>query len=248
MSSDQEGLNAERYVEHLRSLGQVPASGFPRGLAVVLGAAPRVWSRKSSSTAFGQLRLSPSGGVGLLGTALAGSPSAAVLVTCCAALGVREIIVVGRGGRTLALGATDSPPHVMVLDSAVGDDATSVAYGREDRVHPNQSLTDRVAAAAESSGLSPARSGTFSTDVPFLVAGPRLELVLAAGGVVEMEATTLFAAASSVGLDLAEVIVISDTRTGDDWLPRSPAHVSETMNRLARMAISVLEQGSGVSS
>jgi uridine phosphorylase len=244
---NESGLTAARYVSHLTRLWQLPKASLPKRLVVVFGPAPKVWRGRAQAVAFDSLRISPDGGVGVLGTSLAGAPSAAVLMSCLGELGVERILVVGRAGLAISQhGDEPTAVDINVLSSADGDDSTSLAYGRRGSVESSAQQTGDLLRELVRSGCEAELSRTWSTDVPFLVDGDRLESVLAADGVVEMEATTLFTLAERYDIKIAQCVVVSDVRRGSEWRPLDTKIVADLMNRAVVACVSVLEQGTGV--
>jgi uridine phosphorylase len=139
-----------------------------------------------------------------------GGPSAAIVIEELAELGVRRAIRVGTCG---ALDPGLAHGDLVVAGEAIAEDGTSRALGADGLVQPDASLTGALAASA---GCRPAR--VVSTDLFY--GGDRAQGAPASshdawreqGAVaVEMEAATLFALGSRLGLACACLLAVTDT-------------------------------------
>jgi uridine phosphorylase len=142
-----------------------------------------------------------------------GGPSAAIVLQELAELGVRRAIRVGTCG---ALAPDLGHGELIVASDALAEDGASRALGAGEVAEPDPDLTGRLSAALPA-GPAPVRIVTtdlfYDTDAGD--EGPpqtRADAWLRRGAVaVEMEAATLFALGSRLGVATACVLAVSDT-------------------------------------
>jgi uridine phosphorylase len=163
-----------------------------------------------------------------------GGPSAAIVVSELADLGVRRLIRVGTCG---AVHASLGLGELVIANAALAADGTSRALGAGERVSPDPELV----AALQAAGDGELRSGLIaSTDLFY---GEREERFAAAGALaVEMESATLFALAASRGLRAASLLSVSDLLVGE----RRRIEIDELRaaeHRLGRVALRALVDG-----
>jgi uridine phosphorylase len=144
------------------------------------------------------------------------------------------MLVVGRAGSLtgeLPIGCR------VVVAQADGDDGASRAYGRVGVAEADPGLSHQLRAALGGSELA----GSWSTDVPFRVTGERLELAGGAGGVIEMEATTLFTVGRLRGIRVGLGVVVSDLRSDLGWRVGDGPAVLASVDELVEGSLSVLD-------
>jgi uridine phosphorylase len=134
-----------------------------------------------------------------------GGPSAAIVISELAGLGVSTLIRVGTCGgldSRLALG------DLIVVTQGLAYDGTSTALAGQNTLGPDHALRDGLAAAAgERAHLGP----VVSTDLFYDGPPEDTERWLAAGALaVEMETATLFALAGRRSLRAASLLLVSD--------------------------------------
>jgi uridine phosphorylase len=167
-----------------------------------------------------------------------GGPSAAIVLSELAELGVRRAVRVGTCG---ALEPGLEHGRLVVANEALAEDGTSRALGAGESVAPDAELTGRLAAGLLE-GDAPSRIVT--TDLFYddgLAPGARADTWRGRGAVaVEMEAATLFALGDRLGVATGCVLAVSDTfeagarrRIADDEL----AAAVERMGALAAGAL-----------
>jgi uridine phosphorylase len=143
-----------------------------------------------------------------------GGPSAAIVLQELAELGVRRAIRVGTCG---ALKPDLGHGELIVAADALAEDGTSRALGAGEIAEPDPGLTKRLAEALPGAP-SPVRIVTTDLFYDTGAEGPppaRAEAWLSRGAVaVEMEAATLFALGSSLGVATACLLAVSDTFEG----------------------------------
>lgn len=240
--SDQEpadpSLNSRTYVSHLRRSGDLGDLQLPSHIVLRLGAGPsrRRLRRgpRQISTPFGSLSPRRGSDVAVLSTSMVGAPSMAVLVECLAELGVSMMLVVGRAGSLdgdLPIGSR------VVISRADGDDGASRAYGRAGVAEADPGLSQQLMAALGGTELG----SSWSTDVPFRVNRERLEMARGTGGVIEMEATTLFTVGRLRDIRVGLGVVVSDLRSVSGWRAGDGSAVLASVDELVEASLSVLE-------
>jgi uridine phosphorylase len=173
-----------------------------------------------------------------------GGPSAAIVFTELAELGVEKAIRVGTCG---ALTSELSLGDLIVATSSIASDGTSVRLGAEGEAQPDAALT----AALESAGARPAKIAT--TDL-FYEHDSALERSWVDAGAlaVEMEAATLFALGAKNGVAVACALVVTDLLAleGDGVRQRiddeALAGAVERMGEVALAALGTTRSGPGV--
>lgn len=173
-----------------------------------------------------------------------GGPSAAIVLQELVALGTRRAIRVGTCG---ALDGGLELGDVLVARAALAADGTSRALGASERVAADPALTQAL------EGAAPDRSAiVVSTDLFYEPARTqtRERDWRAAGAVaVEMEAATLFALGTRLGVPVACVLTVSDLLPDDERASSPPSRTriddellitaAEKMGRLALSALAV---------
>jgi DeoD family purine-nucleoside phosphorylase len=155
-----------------------------------------------------------------------GGPSAAIVISELADLGARRLLRIGTCGaldETLALG------NLLIATEAIAADGASKALGAGDRVWPDPTL---LAALHSAAGPNAHAGPIVSTDLFYDPRQGQEEQWRAQGArAIEMEAATLFALATSRGLQAATLLLVSDAlqagrrRIDGDALRRAERHL-----------------------
>jgi DeoD family purine-nucleoside phosphorylase len=135
-----------------------------------------------------------------------GGPSAAIVISELADLGVTTMLRVGTCG---ALVSDLELGELIVAAEAIGDDGTSRALGVGDRVPATPALLHALVSASGARG-GPVVSTDLFYDDP---RQPEPGWVAAGALAVEMETATLFALAARRGFEAASLLVVSDLLT-----------------------------------
>jgi len=162
-----------------------------------------------------------------------GGPSAALVFTELAGLGVRRAIRVGTCGALdpeLALG------ELISASEALADDGTSRRLGAGETAAPDPELT----AALVSAG-APARK-IVTTDLFYEVDDGRFEAWSTQGAAaIEMEAATLFTLGQRLGVAVACLLIVTDVFGPNDERRRiSDEALAEAVERMGSMAAAAL--------
>ena len=208
-----QGLDAAKYLEHLRSTGSVVPS-LPDGVVLAMHPGARPRRAKALGGPFGAVERERDGVV-TVSTLGPGSAVAAMTIEMLAALGVRTVVGVGIASAvdtTSAAGAPDRPAghvgDVFVVTSAGPGGQVSAAYGGV--TDADADLSARLRRRLEVSDVR-----AWSTPVPFRL---DLDAVVRDGAhVVEMEASALFAAGAACGVAVALAVVVSDVSSTSGW-------------------------------
>lgn len=129
-----------------------------------------------------------------------GAPSAAVTVELLAAMDVRQCIAIGRAG---ALDPDLAGGEQLVVERAISDEGTSARYGGHLRA--DAKLTGDLCGIVARDPVV-----AVTTDTPFRHTAAAIGRLRTQASVIEMEAAALFAAAASVGMQMALLVVVSD--------------------------------------
>jgi uridine phosphorylase len=172
-----------------------------------------------------------------------GGPSAAIVLQELAELGVRRAIRVGTCG---ALDPGLGHGELIVAADALAEDGASRALGATEVAEPDPELTGRLAAALPG---SPAPVRIVTTDLFYDAdAGdegpprPRADAWLGRGAVaVEMEAATLFALGSRLGVATACVLAVSDTFEDGERRRIDDERLADAAARMGSVAAAALE-------
>jgi uridine phosphorylase len=174
-----------------------------------------------------------------------GGPSAAIVLQELVELGARRAVRVGTCG---ALDPGLVHGDLVVAGDALAEDGASRALGAGDVAEADPVLTSRLAAALPA-GLGPARIAT--TDLFYEgdpeEGGPpraRVEAWRRRGAVaVEMEAATLFTLGRRLGVDVACVLVVSDTFDDGGRRRIEDEDLAEAAERMGALAAAALNPG-----
>jgi uridine phosphorylase len=167
-----------------------------------------------------------------------GGPSAAIVITELADLGVRTLVRVG----TCRALREDLPlGELIVVTEALAMDGTSRALGAPERVPAGQTLLDRAADGELASG---ARRGWVVSSDLFYGTPRATETGWARAGAlaVEMQTATLLTIAASRGLDAASTLLVSaPSAAGSQRI--EPEALQAAEHRLGDLALSLLRAG-----
>jgi uridine phosphorylase len=202
--------------------------GRALSLAQALLSEPRMFNHNRGL--WGYTGAAPDGGPLTIQATGMGGPSAAIVATELAELGARSLVRVGTCGALrpdLALG------DLVVAAEAICADGTSRALGAGGRASADADLTAALAAAAPGAPVG----AVISVDLFYDNSPPPAEDALA----VEMEAATLFALGSSLGLAVGCALVVSDTFGEEAGRTRIDAEqLAAAGERMGRAAIAAL--------
>jgi uridine phosphorylase len=162
-----------------------------------------------------------------------GAPLAAAVTEELAALGVRTFAACGGAGALvddLALG------HVMVVDSAVRDEGTSLHYARPTRVINADARGVEIFRGVLDETEIPYFVGrTWTTDAIFRETRSRVKRRIDEGcQMVDMESSAFMAVAQYRGLRFAQALYAGDSLAGDTWDSRSWDKARSVRERLFR--------------
>jgi uridine phosphorylase len=174
-----------------------------------------------------------------------GGPSAAIVLQELAELGVRRAIRVGTCG---SLDPDLGHGELIVVRDALAEDGTSRALGATEVTEPDPDLTGRLAAALPG---QPAPARIVTTDLLYggatVEKGPppeRTDAWIRRGAVaVELEAATLFALGSRLGVATACVLAVSDTFEGGRRRPIAEELLADAATRMGAGAAAALARG-----
>jgi DeoD family purine-nucleoside phosphorylase len=168
-----------------------------------------------------------------------GGPSAAIVLHELISLGVTRAIRVGTCG---ALDPSLHLGHLVIAREAIAADGTSTALGIEQLAYADQAMADAL--AKEAGNRRAHREGKIvSTDLFYERDSTRNTSWSAEGALaVEMEAATLFAVGANAGVQVACILVVSDTFAGPDARVRIDdnglTQAAEAMGSAATAALS----------
>jgi uridine phosphorylase len=162
-----------------------------------------------------------------------GGPSAAIVLTELAGLGVRRAIRVGTCG---ALDPGLEIGELLAVSAALADDGTSARLGAEGLVEPDPELTAALVAAG-----APGRR-IVTTDLFYEVdAGRPADWAEQGAAAVEMEAAALFALGRRLGVAVACLLLVSDVfEAENEWRRIDDERLSGAVEAMGRTAASAL--------
>jgi len=181
-------------------------------------------------------------GVDIVAAQGPGAPVAAITVEFLAALGVRDLILVGTAGALSNDPGVGLDGSVAVVTEARSDEGTSIHYGAHHQ--PNADLT-----AALQQNHPQSNVVTMTTDVPFRHTPERLAEHREQADVIEMEAAAVFAAANFFDVRAAALLVCSDVfGTVRPWYALNPQRTAQGLRNGVEAAVATLRSHAGVSS
>jgi uridine phosphorylase len=172
-----------------------------------------------------------------------GGPSAAIVLHELAELGVRRAVRVGTCG---SLEPDIGHGELIVASDALAEDGASRALGASEVAEPDPDLTGRLVAALPG---APTSVRIVTTDLFYDgdpgdegPPRPRADAWLRRGAVaVEMEAATLFALGSRLGVATACVLAVSDTFEDGRRRRIDDEQLAEAAARMGSVAAAALE-------
>lgn len=150
-----------------------------------------------------------------------GAPAIVFMAEFLAALGAKRLLIAGSCG---AISDKLSPGDRVICSGAYCGEGTSAYYTQKDFIETN---TDLPLSSLGIKNIYPA----WTTDALFRETPCLIEYFSAKGcGIVEMEASALFAFAESKNLQSGAVFVISDSLCGGEWkLPLTMQQVRQAI-------------------
>lgn len=142
--------------------------------------------------------------------------------------GVTRVLFVGWCG---ALSPRLDTGDLVLATGAIIDEGTSPAYGGRHRgtAFPSPAFTRQVSEKLGRSGLPFQEGLVWTTDAIYRETREKVEQFALRGALaVEMELSALFTAGAAKGIDVAGILVVSDTLHTGRWVPgfRNPAFQS----------------------
>ena len=160
-----------------------------------------------------------------------GGPSAAIVFTELAELGVKRAIRVGTCG---ALDPELELGELLRVEAAVAADGVSARLGSDPLVRPDGELLERLAGAGESRPVTVITTDLFYESEP---GGPGAE----GAGAVEMEAAPLFGLGERLGVAVGCLLVVSDVFQHGNRERIDADALTGAAERMGRLAVAALE-------
>jgi uridine phosphorylase len=244
-------VTPERFVEHLRSRGQLAEYVAPEGIILLYqaGFARALLAREAHHVMepfpiFLHALERTGGRIAVLAFFGIGSPAVVTPVELLAVLGTRRFLSFGSAGGLQSGGRVGD---LVVCTGAVRDEGVSHHYLSHERyARPSSSLTERLGARLSAGGAAFTTGPTWTIDAPFRETVEELVHYRDEGVLtVEMEAAALFAVGENRGFEVASAFVLSDTLSEAEWAPDfgSPA-ILHGLQTLVDAGIDVLLGGS----
>jgi purine-nucleoside phosphorylase len=176
-----------------------------------------------------------------------GAPYGVMLLESLIAKGARQIVVLGWCGSLtpdLTCGDLVIPTHAIV------DEGTSCSYAVLDSklpvTAPDLSLSDRLATHLSDSGICAARGPIWTTDAIYRETPQKVDWFRKKGAwAVEMECSALFAAAAYRQVQIAALLIVSDSVASGsgDWDPGFRKKTFKAARKSAcKLALSFVEK------
>ncbi|MEX1313705.1 MAG: nucleoside phosphorylase [Desulfotignum sp.] len=164
--------------------------------------------------------ITDSHGIGVAGP-FVGSPYAAMMMESLVAKGTRQILILGWCG---SLRGDIQVGDLIVPDRGLVDEGTSRHYAALDPVtpqtFPNPDLTGKLAKYLETRGLTCIQGPVWTTDAIYRETPKKIAWFKDQGAVaVEMECSALFSVAAFKNVDVAALLVVSDSLAAGNWDP-----------------------------
>lgn len=158
-----------------------------------------------------------------------GGPSAAVVLTDLAKLGVRRAVRVGTG---TAVSAEVAAGEMLVVEGARAEGASAATFdlAAGDMARPDPELTQRLGEGLRTAAR-PATIASFDTIAAEPV--PGTDIVAA-----DMQTATVFACARTLGLAVAAILIVEKTDAGEQISDDSLADAAKVAGRAAMAALS----------
>jgi len=150
-----------------------------------------------------------------------GSPYAAMMMESLIAKGVRQILVLGWCG---SLRADIQAGDLIVPDKGLVDEGTSRNYAVLDPVtpqtFPHAGLTGKLADCLGARGLTAVQGPVWTTDAIYRETPKKIDWFRGRGAVaVEMECSALFSVGAFQTVEVAALLVVSDSLAAGNWDP-----------------------------
>jgi uridine phosphorylase len=150
-----------------------------------------------------------------------GSPYAAMMMESLVAKGAKQILILGWCG---SLRSDIQVGDLIVPDSGLVDEGTSRHYASLDPVLPqtlpNPDLSKQLADHLDARGLVCAQGPVWTTDAIYRETPKKIAWFRDQGAIaVEMECSALFSVAAFQNVDVAALLVVSDSLAAGDWDP-----------------------------
>jgi uridine phosphorylase len=143
-----------------------------------------------------------------------GAPQSVLVLEKMIALGAKRFIAAGWCGSLLK---EVQIGDIVLPAGAISEEGTSVHYPGA-QCTPSPRLTEPLRSVLASTGLTVYEGTVWTTDAPFRETRAKLEAFQSQGVLgVDMETSALFTVSRFRGVDLAVVLVVSDTLSGLKW-------------------------------
>jgi uridine phosphorylase len=138
------------------------------------------------------------------------APNAIAFVECLINLGVSRIIATGAAG---SIHPSAGAGRMVIPTGAIRDEGTSYCYYKKGiAVHASEELINLLGESANQNGIQVLRGSTWTTDGVFRETITKMKKYRSKGVLtIEMEMSALFALAMFRKIELAGLLVISDT-------------------------------------
>ena len=159
-----------------------------------------------------------------------GGPAIVFMAEFLAALGAKRLIIAGSCG---AISEDLSPGDRIICSGAYCGEGTSAYYSKKDYIEP---FTDLPLSSLGIKHKFPA----WTTDALFRETPALIEYFKNKGcGLVEMEASALFAFAESKNLQSGAVFVVSDSLCGNKW--KLPLQMMQVRKAILEITLSIIK-------
>jgi purine-nucleoside phosphorylase len=180
-----------------------------------------LWGYSGRTAAGGELTIQSTG---------MGGPSAAIVFTELAELGVKRAIRVGTCG---ALDPQLELGDLLRVEAALAADGVSARLESDPIVRPDAELLERLASAGESRPVTVVTTDLFYEQEP----GGGAD----GAGAVEMEAAPLFGLGARLGVAVGCLLVVSDVFQGGSRKRIDPDALTAAAERMGELAVAALE-------
>lgn len=149
-----------------------------------------------------------------------GAPIAARNLEVLIEMGVEKVVAVGSSG---GLHGTVGPGTIVLPIEAIRDEGTSYHYMRPELPSkPGVKALEALVKTLRKRGVIHTKAATWTTDAILRETRAQVARRIGQGCLtVEMEAAALFAVADFRGIELAQMLYVSDTLYDDEWDPGS---------------------------
>jgi uridine phosphorylase len=167
-----------------------------------------------------------------------GAPFAGAVVDVLCELGLKKIVLVGSTG---VLESHIKRGAIILPTEAVRDEGTSYHYlAPGEAARPSNVLLDQLRASCLEHGITPREGKTWTTDAFFRETYEKIEQFRNEGAIcVEMEAAACFAVAQYRNIELATLLIASDSIAGTKWETRGSNSEIENYNKAQQAALRI---------